>query len=42
MAKRKVMQFRYYGEKNINNQPNNISKSKLVSGSIFNEYLPIV
>ena len=42
MAKRNIMQFRYWAEKHSNNQPSNISKSKLVSGSIFNDYLPIV
>lgn len=40
MAK-KIMQFRYYGEKNSKNQPNNISKSNLATGQIFSNYFPI-
>jgi len=43
MAK-KIMQFRYYGENNDKNQPYNINKQSLASGSIFSEHqcLPIV
>lgn len=40
MAK-KIMQFRYYGEKNVKNQPSTISKAKLTNGSAFLGYLPI-
>ena len=40
MAK-KIMQFRYYAEKNNKNQPKNISKSNLSSGSVFSNYYPI-
>ena len=44
MAK-KIMQFRYYGEDDRRNQPNNstnkITIAKLASGSIFNNFLPI-
>jgi hypothetical protein len=37
------MQFRYYDENNINNNPSYIDKESLVSGSIFeNGYLPII
>lgn len=41
MAK-KIMQFRYYGENNDKNQPSNINKQTLASGSIFSNYLPII
>ena len=42
MAKQ-IMQFRYYNnsEKSKKNQPSNINKSRLVSGSIFADYFPI-
>ena len=40
MAK-KIMQFRYYGEKNIKNQPSKIDKINLRSGNIFSGYFPI-
>ena len=40
MAKQ-IMQFRYYAEGNNKNQPKNITKSKLSSGSIFSNYYPI-
>ena len=47
MAK-KVMQFRYYSDDCLDNQPNRtdevtgaITKAKLTSGSIFSAYLPI-
>lgn len=44
MAKQ-IMQFRYYGEDNQNNQPNTksnkIKKTNLISGIVFNEYFPI-
>lgn len=47
MAK-KVMQFRYYNDSSLENQPNRtsgisgaITKAKLTSGSIFSAYLPI-
>lgn len=45
---RKVMQFRYYNDNSLENQPNRtsgisgaITKAKLTSGSIFSAYLPI-
>ena len=45
---RKVMQFRYYDDSSLDNQPNRVSgisgaitKAKLTSGSIFSAYLPI-
>ena len=45
---RKVMQFRYYNDSSLENQPNKtsgisgaITKAKLTSGSIFSAYLPI-
>lgn len=43
MAK-KIMQFRYYGDvaESNKNQPANISKQSLASGSIFSDYLPII
>lgn len=41
MANKNIMQFRYYNNTNINNQPANITKAKLVSGNAFNNYLPI-
>lgn len=40
MAK-KITQFRYYSEGNAKNQPSNINKAKLQSGSIFIGYTPI-
>ena len=43
MAKQ-IMQFRYYGESAVNNaknQPKGINKARLISGSIFSNYLPI-
>ena len=40
MAK-KITQFRYYSEGNAKNQPSNINKAKLQSGSIFTGYTPI-
>lgn len=40
MAK-KIMQFRYYGEKNNKNQPSKIDKINLRSGNIFSGYFPI-
>jgi hypothetical protein len=40
MAKQ-IMQFRYYGEKNSKNQPSTINKARLMSGSVFANYLPI-
>ena len=40
MAKQ-IMQFRYYGENSVKNQPNNISMARLTKGSIFANYLPI-
>ena len=36
MAKH-IMQYRYYGEKNDNNQPSEISIDNLVDGTIFND-----
>lgn len=36
------MQFRYYGEGNSKNYPSKISKTKIVHGSIFSDYLPII
>lgn len=44
MAKQ-IMQFRYYGESTTansgKNQPKGINKARLISGSIFANYLPI-
>lgn len=43
MAKR-VMQFRYYGDKDevaSKNYPKNIKANALINGSAFNKYLPI-
>lgn len=36
------MQFRYYGEGNSKNYPSKLSKTKIVDGSIFSDYLPII
>jgi hypothetical protein len=41
MAK-KVTQIRYYTDGSNNNYPNNVTYRNLVSGTIFNEYRPIV
>ena len=40
MAKQ-IMQFRYYTENGNKNYPKAITKSRLVSGSIFQTYTPI-
>lgn len=42
MAKQ-IMQFRYYDENNSGqkNQPRNITRAKLASGSVFSNYFPI-
>ena len=42
MAKQ-IMQFRYYDESNSGqkNQPKNITRAKLASGSVFSNYFPI-
>lgn len=42
MAKQ-IMQFRYYDENNSGqkNQPKNITRAKLASGSVFSSYFPI-
>lgn len=42
MAKQ-IMQFRYYNENNSGqkNQPKNITRAKLASGSVFSNYFPI-
>lgn len=40
MAK-KIMQFRYYTEGSPKNQPKDITKSRLIKGSVFANYLPI-
>lgn len=39
MAKR-IMQFRYYGSNNSNNQPRDITIENLFSGTIFGGYAP--
>lgn len=36
------MQFRYYGEGNSKNYPSKLSKKIITSGSVFNDYLPII
>lgn len=36
------MQFRYYGEGNSKNYPLKLSKTKIINGSAFNDYLPII
>lgn len=41
MAK-KIIQFRYFGELNAQNYPVTITKAKLMSGSVFDGYTPIV
>ncbi len=41
MAKQ-VMQFRYYGQGNPKNYPDGIDSTSLKSGSIFNDYCPII
>ena len=40
MAKQ-IMQFRYYGENNIKNQPKGLNSAKLSRGSAFADCLPI-
>lgn len=40
MAKQ-IMQFRYYEDNGINNQPKDINRARLAKGSLFNNYLPI-
>lgn len=39
MAKH-IMQFRYYGRNNVNNQPKNINVDGLYSGGVFQGYTP--
>lgn len=41
MAK-KIIQFRYFGELNDKNYPLTITKTKLMSGIIFDGYTPII
>lgn len=41
MAK-SVVQFRYFGELNEKNYPVTITKAKLMSGVIFDDYTPII
>lgn len=41
MAK-KIIQFRYFGELNDKNYPLTITKTKLMSGVIFDGYAPII
>lgn len=38
---RRVQQFRYYGDKETNNQPTKLEAEALYSGSIFDDYAPI-
>ena len=38
---RKVYQFRYYGDGNNKNYPNNLTGARLRSGSAFKDHLPI-
>ena len=40
--KRAIKQFRYYGEGNSKNAPNGVCLNNLVSGSAFDDYMPIV
>jgi len=42
IMKNKVKQFRYYGEGNALNYPSSISATKLKSGSIFDDVVPII
>lgn len=37
-----VQQFRYYGRGRAENYPSNITAEKLINGSIFKDYTPIV
>ena len=37
-----IVQFRYFGELYEKNYPTTISKAKLMSGTIFDDYTPIV
>ena len=37
-----IVQFRYFGELNEKNYPTTISKAKLMSGVIFDDYTPII
>lgn len=37
-----IMQFRYYKDKNALNYPSGITSSSLISGKIFENYLPII
>lgn len=39
---KKIIQFRYFGEKNGLNYPSTITKSQLISGSIFRNYNQII
>lgn len=41
MAK-KIVQFRYFGELNEKNYPSIITKAKLMSGTVFDGYTPII
>ena len=38
---KQIKQFRYYAEGDAQNQPKNLSKAKLASGSIFSDCYPI-
>lgn len=38
---KKIMQFRYFGNNSLKNYPENITHNSLVSGEIFNSYIPI-
>lgn len=39
---RQIMQFRYYGDNNEKNYPRVDIRSSLISGSLFEEYTPII
>lgn len=37
----RIMQFRYYGDKDSQNQPSGLTANRLYGGSCFNAYYPI-
>lgn len=39
---KQIKQFRYYGARNAKNQPTELSKANLVSGSAFANNMPII
>ena len=38
----KVTQYRYYGEKNANNSPKDVTRKNFISGEVFSNTLPIL